>query len=111
MAKAILMKAILEKEVGVSAITIKPEDIAVTLKRMREAAGLSQLQVARKAGFSSGTTVSNYEQGLRAMDPEKLNKILAVYGMAVATITFRKIASFDIDEAEIIPDYIYDSLI
>lgn len=104
------MKATLEKEVCVSAITIKPEDIAITLKRMREAAGLSQLQVAVKAGFSSGTTVANYERGLRAMDPEKLNKILAVYGMAVTAITFRKIASFDIDEAETIPDYIYDSL-
>lgn len=79
------------KLLPVNTIKIDPKDIGATLKAMRQWAGLSQTEVARRAGFSSPVTVSNYERGLRHMDPDKLNKILRAYGMVVATITFGKI--------------------
>jgi transcriptional regulator with XRE-family HTH domain len=79
------------KPLPVSTIKVDPKDIGATLKAMRKWAGLSQAEAARRAGFSSPATVSNYERGLRYMDPDKLNKILRAYGMVVATITFRKI--------------------
>lgn len=78
------------KKLPVNSITIQPEDIGTTLKALREWAGFSQAEAARRAGFSSPVTVGNYERGLRYMDPEKMNRILDAYGLEVATITFRK---------------------
>ena len=77
----------------VSAITVRPEDIPATLLEMRRVAGLTQRDVAKRAGFASATTTHNYESGVRGLTCKKLDKILVAYGFRVDSITFRKVTS------------------
>ena len=77
----------------VNAITVKPESIPATLLEMRKASGLTQRDVAERAGFASAATTHNYESGTRGLTCEKLDKILIAYGFRVDSITFRKVSS------------------
>lgn len=55
------------------------EDLGLYFKEMRKKAGLSQVDVAQKLGYSSAQFVSNWERGLAAPPLEKLSTIIKIY--------------------------------
>ena len=52
------------------------------LKRLREAKGLSQYDLAKALGYSRGQ-IGNYEQGTRRPDPETLQRLADFFGCSV----------------------------
>lgn len=52
------------------------------LKRLREAKGLSQYELAKALGYTRGQ-IGNYEQGTRRPDPETLQRLADFFGCSV----------------------------
>jgi transcriptional regulator with XRE-family HTH domain len=63
--------------------------IASRLRAAREAAGLSQGQVAKLMGFHR-PTISEIEAGRRRVSAEELTKLVEIYGVSVEWITSKK---------------------
>jgi transcriptional regulator with XRE-family HTH domain len=55
------------------------KDLADFLKRSRQAAGLSQKEVAAALGYKSSQFVSNWERGLSSPPIATLRKLCSVY--------------------------------
>lgn len=58
--------------------------IPATIETLRESAGLSQLELAKKIGFSSASSISHFEKGERLPTIDILDKIFTTCG---ATLT------------------------
>ena len=73
------------------------------LKRLREAAGLSQVQLALRLGVSQGT-VANWERGFRVPQTGSLIKIANVLGCGVDALLGLNTQSADAARDNTIPD-------
>lgn len=73
------------------------------LKRLREAAGLSQVQLALRLGVSQGT-VSNWERGFRVPQTGSLIKIASILGCGVDALLGLNTQSADAARDNTIPD-------
>ena len=58
-------------------------ELAKRLKRARELAGLTQIQVARSLGLRGASTISQYESGRRRPDTTMLERLARLYGVSV----------------------------
>ncbi|MCB0378100.1 MAG: helix-turn-helix transcriptional regulator [Bdellovibrionales bacterium] len=56
------------------------------LREQREAAGLSQKEVATKLGYSSAQFISNWERGISAPPVKILRKLAKLYNVKDATL-------------------------
>lgn len=56
-------------------------DLAVYLKEKRVAAGLSQIEVSKKLGYTSAQFVSNWERGVAKPPLEALAAIIKLYAV------------------------------
>jgi transcriptional regulator with XRE-family HTH domain len=75
---------------GISSVKIKSRDLPATLKEMRLSFDLSQEDVAQMSGLATAT-ISHYETGRRIPNEDYLNRLLAVYGFKLDTLTLRVI--------------------
>lgn len=60
-------------------------DITGLLRRLtkaRQSAGLSQGQAAKLMGYTSASTISHYESGLRGLEVETMLKLCQIYGVS-----------------------------
>lgn len=73
------------------------------LKRLREAAGLSQVQLALMLGVSQGT-VANWERGFRVPQTGSLIKIASILGCGVDALLGLNTQSADAAHDNTIPD-------
>lgn len=73
------------------------------LKRLREAAGLSQVQLALRLGVSQGT-VANWERGFRVPQTGSLIKIASILGCGVDALLGLNTQSADAARDNTIPD-------
>lgn len=56
-----------------------------TIRELREAQRMTQLELAFKAGVTPGT-VSNWERGLTSPRPAQLRKVAEIFGVPVEEI-------------------------
>jgi len=56
--------------------------LAAFLKTKREACGLTQIEVAKKLGYSSPQFISNWERGLSTPPMNKLKKLGELYNVS-----------------------------
>ena len=73
------------------------------LKRLREAAGLSQVQLALRLGVSQGT-VANWERGFRVPQTGSLIKIASILGCGVDALLGLNTQRADAARDNTIPD-------
>ena len=73
------------------------------LKRLREAAGLSQVQLALRLGVSQGT-VANWERGFRAPQARHLIKLANILGCSVDALLGLNTQGADAARDNTIPD-------
>jgi repressor LexA len=73
------------------------------LKRLREAAGLSQVQLALRLGVSQGA-VANWERGFRVPQTGSLIKIASILGCGVDALLGLNTQSADAARDNTIPD-------
>ena len=64
-------------------MAITPEDLGHRLTQAREAAGLSQIQVANYLSVSR-QSVSSLEQGHRPIDLPTLHRLMELYGVSLS---------------------------
>lgn len=62
---------------------VKKDTLSAYMKRSREAAGLSQLEVGRKLGFTSAQFVSNWERGISGPPIKSLIRLKSIYKLDV----------------------------
>lgn len=62
------------------------ERLGLYLKEKREAAGLSQSEVAKKLGYSSPQFISNCERGLCALPLDTLKTIIKLYSLSPSEV-------------------------
>lgn len=60
--------------------------VALMLKRQREMAGMTLMQVAKKLGSNSANAYAAYEQGKRSPSTDKLDKLLGALGSNAPTL-------------------------
>jgi len=75
-------------------------EIASRLRAAREAAGLSQGQVAKLMGFHR-PTISEIEAGRRRISADELTKLADIYGVGVEWITSRKTDAKNLNDQKI----------
>lgn len=64
---------------AISSIKFNQKSLAPTLKQMRKSFGYSQLAVANAIG-QSVSSISFYENGLRSIPLDVLEKMIGIYG-------------------------------
>lgn len=62
---------------------VKKDTLSAYMKRSRESAGLSQLEVGRKLGFTSAQFVSNWERGISGPPIKSLIRLKSIYKLDV----------------------------
>ena len=81
-------KAIAQDENGHSCATCNPVDLPKLLRDLREAAGISQAQMASSLGFKSPATISLYESGKRRITVGELEAMSNALGYSTEPIRF-----------------------
>lgn len=72
-----------DKKVGENGLTFRGKRLIGELRRLREAAGLSQDQVGRQLGWHF-TRVSRIERGVSAVSPADTARLLDLFGVSAA---------------------------
>ncbi len=68
-----------------SRIYCEPMDTAEAIRSARQAAGLTQVELARRSGTSQAT-ISAYEHGTKTPTPETFGRVLAAAGRRLTTV-------------------------